>query len=282
MVKLVFLSIIIFLLTSCTGLQINREDVQYDYLIPPSYPLSDKYRYISVDVDDLSLTRPEPKLEFEALKLKYTSNPKNAQIVVFLHLNPSYLVQRSPISRKVITYDENGKGHINYIVTNRGYIRTPYTIEVVDKLEDKLIFQTQGAGNFPIDAKPKARIEETEKTLKTEFYGQTLTARNALLGTLWENLKTHYLQDITVGFGNYQFKIVSNHEKEAVFNQAYKLLNTNNPSSAKKALNLYNELLKKYQSIPEKTEEQLAIIKYVNEGITAAAKIANSTYQSRY
>lgn len=278
MVKIVG-SLLILILVGCSGPNIVRETVTYDYLIAPSYPLTEKHKTIAVIIDDSTLQHPEPALRYEKLKLNYVAK-KQADIMVFLHFLPSFLVQRSPITQKVAEYDENGKGTLVYRVTNRGYVRTPYSVEVVDSLNDKLIFQTQGAGNFPINASPKPELENTESALTTEFYNKRSSAREALLEDLWQKLKGRLLQDIQMNFAKMEFRLVKDHELEGDFARAYLLLEQNDKDAAKRALSIYNNLLKRYQS--KEGELNQAIAGYANDGITAATQIVNDPHPQRY
>ncbi|NVK37244.1 MAG: hypothetical protein HWE18_04915 [Gammaproteobacteria bacterium] len=271
--------LICFALIGCSSPQVMQQTLTYDYLIAPSYPLTDKHKTITVIIDDTSLKRPEPALSYEQLKLKYTAN-KNADVVVFLHFLPSFLVQRSPISQQVIEYDENDKGTVVYRVTNRGFIRTPYSVEVVDNLNETLIFQTQGAGNFAIDAIPKPELAQTESALTSKFYEQRQAARETLLHELWQQLKGRLLKDIQMNFAKMEFRLVKDHELEGDFARAYLLLEKNDKAAAKQALNIYNNLLKRYEK--KEGEENQAIARYANDGITAATQIVNDPHPQRF
>lgn len=278
MVKIVGILLFVFL-GGCSGPNIIKDTVTYDYLIAPSYPLTEQHKTISVIIDDPSLKQPESTLRYEKLKLKYVAK-RQADIQVFLHFLPSFLVQRSPITQRVAEFNENGKGNLVYRVTNRGYVRTPYSIEVVDSLNEKLIFQTQGTGNFPISASPKPDLENTESALKAEFYNKRGMAREALLEDLWQQLKGRLLKDIQVSFAKMDFYLVKDHELDGDFAHAYSLLEKNDKDAAKRALVMYNNLIKRYQSKEGKLHQAMA--GYANDGITAATQIVNDPHLQRY
>ena len=279
MVKLT-LSLFFIFLVGCAGQYVVKNTVEYDYILPASYPLTNQHKFIHVSIDDKSLKRPEPALKFETLKLNYSVIPASAQLIVYVHIQPSFLVQREPVSRQVVEYDANNKGTLVYVVTNRGFVRTPYSIELVDKLSDTLIFQTQGVGNFSIDASPRPNHTQTTAQLLLAFHKHTQQARQILLDDIWAKLKGPYLKDIQVSLAKMQFRVVSEHESDPVFQKAFALLKKNDQFSAKQALALYNQAYKRYEKKEDDSSKR--ILNYINEGITAAAQIANDPNSQRY
>ncbi|WP_283787421.1 hypothetical protein QNI23_012145 [Bermanella sp. WJH001] len=279
MVKLIFIFIILFL-TGCSGSNLIRETIEYDYILPAPYPLTPQHKQIHVSIDDKTIKRPEPALKYETLKLSYSAIPISAQLIVYVHIQPSFLVQREPISRQIVQYDANDKGSVVYVVTNRGYIRTPFSLELVDVLNDKLIYQTQGAGNFSIDARPKPNHSQTTNELLQAFRENREQARQTLLNEIWERLKGPYLKDIQVSLAKMQFRLVSEHEDEPDFKKAFLLLKKNDKYAAKQALVIYNAAFKRYEK--KEDEESKRILGYINDGLTAAAQIANDPHPQRY
>jgi hypothetical protein len=279
MVKLASLLLMMFMV-GCTGPHMVKSSFEYDYVLPSDYPLTRKHQRINVSIDDETLKRPESILKYEALNLGYSTIVTGAQVVAFIHFQPSFFVQREPITRQIIKYDEKDKGHVVYVITNRGFIRTPYSVELVDALNDTLIFQTQGAGNYSIDAAPYPNNEQTKKALLDVFHQYTFEARQTLLNDIWEKLKGRYLQDIQVTFAKMKFKLVSEHESEPVFKQAFALLKKNDKVAAKQALAIYNQAYKRYQA--KEDNESKLILSYINDGITAATQIVNDPNPQRY
>lgn len=279
MVKLVFICILIFL-SGCSGSNLIRETIEYDYILPAPYALTPQHKQIHISIDDKTLKRPEPALKYETLKLSYSVIPSSAQLMVYVHMQPSFLVQREPISRQIIEYNANDKGTVVYVVTNRGYIRTPFSIELVDVINDQLVYQTQGAGNFSIDAVPKPDHSQTTNELLQAFHDHRVQARQELLNTIWERLKGPYLKDIQVSLAKMQFRLVSEHEDEPDFKKAFLLLKKNDQYAAKQALAVYNAALKRYQK--KEDEQSKRILGYINDGLTAAAQIANDPNPQRY
>lgn len=279
MVKLALIFLCVSL-AACSGPHVVKTSLDYDYYLPAKYALTPQHQRIHVSIDDKTLQRPEPSLQYESLKLGYSLIPAQAQMQVYVHMQPSFLVQRSPVTRQVIEYDEHNKGKVGYVVTNRGFIRTPYSLELVDTLEDVLVFQTQGNGNFPIDAPPLPKKVQTQQALLEVFYEKRPRARQVLLDEIWQKLKGRYLQDIQVTFARMQFKLVSEHENEPVFKQAFALLKKNDQAAAKQALAIYNQAYKQY----EKNEDDASkrILSYLNDGITAATQIANDPNPQRF
>lgn len=278
MAKVAFFSLLILIVLGCSSYSVKREELYYEFVLPPSYPLTSEYQYLHVVFDDKKITPPEPSLSFERLKLVYTQNPKRADIMVYFHFSPSYFVHREPTSVRVIEFDEKGKGKITYKLVNRGYIRTGYTVEVVDVLQDKLIFDTQGAGNFDISVAPWPTKHETQQALINEFNNFKQAARSELATTLWEGLKTNYLNDLLVGYTPETFHIVAEHRRNPNLKQAFDALSKKTKAGAKQALALYNKILKSYDNKDKAslTDEDKKVISYANEGITASAKIVNS------
>jgi hypothetical protein len=268
------------LLTACAGPKAITSSLVYDSYLPAKYALTDQHKRIHVSIDDKSLQRPEPTLKYESLKLDYAPIPALAQMVIYVHMQPSFFVQRPPVSRQVVEFDENNKGTLGYVVTNRGFIRTPFSIELVDTLNDVLVYQTQGNGNYPIDAPPKPVKGQTKKALLDVFYQQREQARQTLLADIWQRLKGRYLADIQVVFSKMQFKLVSWHEDEPAFKQAFMLLKKNDKSAARQALVIYNQAYKRYQANEDDASKQ--ILSYLNQGITVATQIANDPNPQRY
>lgn len=279
MVKLILVCCVSILI-GCTTPNVVTSQVTYDYIKAPSYPLTHKHQVMSVSVDDKTLKPPETKLELETLKLRYHDQEERAQIVVYVRFQPSFLVQRSPVSRQIIEYDKNNKGQVRYLMTNRGFIRTPYSIELVDTLAGELISQTQGAGNFSIDAPPKSTKVATKKALLNSFYQNLPNARQTLLDNIWQDLKTKHLQEVQVSLANMQFDLVSKHPYESAFESAFSLLKKNDKAAAKEALAIYNQAYKRYQAKAD--EESQNTLRFIDDGITAAAKIVNDPNPQRY
>lgn len=272
--------IIASFLSGCAGPVIKHGKIEYDYLMPSTYELTKKHKTIHVAIDDQSLKAPEHKLKYEALKLLYTGDQSKASMVVFVHLLPSYLVQRTPTTQQVVDYEESSIGQVVYVVMNRGYIRTPYSVELVDKVNDKLVFHTRGAENYTITAPPKPEQEASASELLKAFHANTQLARQAALGNIWEDLKGRYLNEITVSMGQMTFSLVSYHENEPVFSKAFELIKQNDQILAKRALALYNQAYKKYQG--NEDEESKKILSYIDSGISAATKIVNDPHPQRY
>ncbi|GAA6135724.1 hypothetical protein NBRC116188_25140 [Oceaniserpentilla sp. 4NH20-0058] len=270
--------LLLIILSGCTGPKTKSDNFLFEYTIPPSYPLTDQHKFIYVQLNDTSLELPEEKLEFEALTLKDTSVRKKAHIIVYINLSPSYLVQRQPISRRIVEYDEKEKGHVTYKVTNRGYVRTRYTLEVVDIIQDTLIYQTQGSSNYAISAKPKPEKNQTITQLKSAFYENRIVARETLLAEIWNNIKQHYLQSISVTFASSNYNLLSYHEQEPAFEKAYKLLLKNDKTAARQALNIYDQALKKYsgKDSNDPSDEKKLITTHLNKGITVALDMVNT------
>ncbi len=267
-------------LTGCASHSFVKSELKYDYISPAAYPLTSKHKAIHVSIDDQTLARPEPTLKVETLKLHYSRIALSAQLIVYIHIQPSFLVQREPISRQIVEFDDNNKGTIKYVMTNRGYIRTPYSIELVDTLNETLIFHTQGADNYPIDAVPRPDYTQTTHQLLQAFRQNTKLARQTLLEDIWQKLKGPYLKDIQVSLGETTFTLVSEHNREPIFQQAFSLLKKNDKSAAKQALALYNQAYKRYEK--KEDDESKQILEFINDGITAAVQITNDPNPQRY
>ncbi len=120
-----------------------------------------------MDADDVKL--PESTFTDESFNFKWTPASSASQIAVYIHLSNSFLIERENTIVTSVIYDADGKGGYVRKGVQRGYIRTHYTIEVIDKIKDTLINQVAFAGNFPIEADLTNDLIENKKILKSQI-----------------------------------------------------------------------------------------------------------------
>ena len=273
--------LIILLVCGCSSLpKATFGEVAYDYQVKPTYALSTSYKTLNVALDARNISLPEKTFADESIKFKWTPSSKAAQIAVYIHLSNSFLIERENAVKNQVLFDDKGKG--GYIRTGiqRAFIRTHYTVEVVDNLKDSLINQVNAAANFAIEAELSNDLTINKSTLKKQFYKQLSEARKKLVEDIWSGLKTHYLADIQTTFGTVKGKVVNELSVEPSFKRAYQLLTTNRKRNALKALKIYNSAMASYKDKDD--DLSLMIRKHLDHGITVSSKIANHEYPDRY
>jgi len=255
------------------------DEIQYDFQTPSVYEMSNRHKRIHVALDAPDLTLPETSHRMPSLLLEWTEKPADAQFVLYIRFSDSFLIERISGIRTDVEFDEDGRGRAFDTPIQRGFIRTHYTIELVDVPEDKLVNQFQGASNYAIEAPLVKTIQENKRLLRLAFQDELGVARYQVLTEIWKKVKTEYLSDLQVTFGKQTYQLVSELEQEPDFLAAFDLLSENNKAAAKKALKVYNDAMKRYS--PENSDTD-PIRKWLDQGITAASAIANSEHEDRY
>jgi hypothetical protein len=269
-------------LVACSSVDMvpTYSELEYDFQIKSSYPITNNHRNIHLYLDASGLVPPKGMETIEGLKLNWTDAEAQSQIAIYIRFSDSFLIERQAGQRRELTYNHNGRGELQYVPIQRGFVRTHYNIEVVDKITDSLINDFQGADNFSIEAMQADTLKARRALLKSEFHKKKLVARKALLEKLLDQLDSHYLVDVMVTFGQKEFSLVSELKEEAAFASAFSQLKKNKKNAALKALSIYNDALKKYPSGESEKIDQIR--QWLDEGITAASAIANHQYEDRY
>ena len=281
MLKRVITLFLCNIIIGCSSLPTPEfSEVIYDYQVKPPYALTSAYKKINISLDTDDVKLPEPTFKDESFNFKWTPASSASQIAVYIHLSNSFLIERENTIVTSVIYDSDGKGGYVRKGVQRGYIRTHYTIEVVDKIKDTLINQVALAGNFPIEADLTNDLIENKKILKSQFYALQKKAREQLLNDIWRDLKTHHLSLVQTTFGQVTDKVVSKLSIEPKFNQAYLLLKTNRKRNAIKALDIYNSGMALYKDKDD--DLSIMIRNHLDHGITVSSKIANHEYPDRY
>ena len=274
-------AVCLVLLSGCSSLpKPVFSDVVYDYKVKPPYALTPAYKTINVSLDARNTKLPEKTFSDESIKFKWTPSSKTANFSVYIHLSNSFLIERENTVKQDVVYDENGRGGFVRIGIQRAFIRTHYTVEVVDNIKDVLINQVNAAGNVPIEAKLSNDLKENKKILKKAFYQELTQAREKLMLDIWQGLKTHHLAPIQTTFGKLQNKVVSELSVEPKFKQAYNLLKSNRKRNAVKALKIYNDGMAFYKGKDDKLSNMIR--QHLDHGITVSSAIANHEYPDRY
>lgn len=284
-VKLTFIISLAATLSACSWFapKPSFETINFDYQVPAPYGLTEEYRSLSVIIND-NQPLPEKKLDFERLKLRWEKNIEKAQIQVYLNYSKPFLVERRDAVRKEVVYDEKDRGEVRYIPIQRAFIRTHYNIEIVDAVKDSLIRHIKFAHNYPIEVEKFKDKKKSSDALKAAYLENKPEAEKDLKKDLWEKLKLSYLQDVTVTFAHDEFKIVKEYEPEPQLEKAYEWLVKNNKIGAQKALNIYNQLNKKYSDKLKDDNSKFneEMLGYISKGITASTSIINHDYAERY
>ncbi len=268
-------------LFSCASLPTPEyKDIKYDYVVGSVYPLTEAHKNIYFEIDAPDVTPPEDTLLIPTLKLKKVLKKRQAQVVVFIHVANSFLILRPAGMRKEVVFNTQQKGALKDVAIQRAHIRTHYNIEVVDVLADTLIDQFSGAKNYPIEALDFFNKEKNRQALKEVFLAESVVARFEVINSIWQGLESIYLKDVQVSFVQEKHLLVKSLETEPKLALAFESLNENNKRSAKKALNIYNALLKKYKKLEGDYNKKVS--RYIDQGITVSTSIVNHKYQDRY
>jgi hypothetical protein len=254
--------------------------VIYDYQIKPPYEMNSSYKKLNVSLDVADVKLPEKSLKDESLKFAWAPVPDKAQLAVYIHLSNSFLIDRKNTIKDEVVYAENGRGSFIRTPIQRGFIRTRYTIEVIDRIKDTLIEQVNSAGQYPIEAELTNSKQDNKKILTAAYHKNLTGARNKLVADIWSDLKKRHLSQVQTTFGKFEGKVVSGLLVEPKFKQAYLLLSSNRKRDAVKALNIYNLGVAAYKD--KEDDLSLMILKYLNHGITVSSSIANHEYPDRY
>ena len=270
------------LLTACGTVSLTPEfdEIQYDYQSQSVYPITQAHQKIFISLDATDLELPDEPHRISSLLLDWSTVSDDAQFILFIRFSESFLIERISGVRTEVEFDEGGRGRAFEIPIQRGFVRTHFTIELVDVLSDTLVNQFQGAGNYPIEANLVKGVDENRALLQLAFQEEVGVARYQLMTEIWTNIKKHYLNDLRVTFGQQNFKLVSELDEEPAFLIAFDLLLENNKQSALKALAIYNDAIKQYPSgESEKTDQ---IRSWLDQGISASSAIANHEFEDRY
>lgn len=280
-IKNVSTLLLVFLMVGCSCLPTPEyADITFDYQVKPPYEMGKSYKRLNVNLDVTDVSLPEKTFKDESFKFDWTPSAKNAHIAVYIRLSNSFLIDRENANKSELVYDKKGKGSFIITPIQRGYIRTHYTIEVIDEIKKTLIHQVSLAGNYSIEAELTNDSVNNKKILKDAFYKHRKAARKQLLKDIWHDLKTRDLALIQTTFGQEKDKVVSHLQGENKFELAYKYLKTNKKRNALKALNLYNQGLVKYKDKDDKLSN--FIRRHLDHGISVSSRIANHQYPDRY
>ncbi len=275
------LLVILFLFGCAQRLPLPQyETFIYDFIIDSPYALSEQHQNIYLVVDAKDMQVPEGSLAIKSLLLKRVYSEKKAQIIVHINVSNSFLIERPAGITRDVVFDENGKGRVEEIAILRSFIRTRYTIEIIDVLNDVLIEQVSGAGNYAIETQDEFNILKNKKSLEEMFYEELSVARYEVMNQIWNTLKADILARLKVTFSNEKFTVASEHENETRLAQAFEYLLQNNKTDAKKALYLYNAALKEYKGRPDELSKQL--LQLIDHGITVSSAIVNHEHADRY
>ncbi len=282
MAKILIGVFVVALISGCANKIVEPEygQITYDYLVPSPYPLSIEHKNIFVKLDGENLIAPAQPLNMETLKLKWVNQQSQAQVVLYLRISNSFLIERPANYRKEIIVEGRDKGRLKYVSLLRGFIRTHYQIELVDVINDQLIEHFQGAHHYPIETIDLFDHQLNVSALKGQFDEDEVKARNELMQNLWLNIQNQYLQSVQVSFGKEKFELVKSHQDEPRFLRAFNLLNRNTRSNASQALNIYNRSIKDYKNLEDDISKALA--SYIDYGITVSSRISNHAHQDRY
>lgn len=279
--KLLSVACLYLTLCGCSTLpKPEFNQVIYDYKVKPAYEMDTSYKYLNISLDARDVSFPEKIFKDESIKFKWSASDKRSQLAVYINLSNSYLIDRENSLKRERIYDDRDQVEFVRTPIQRGFIRTRYTIEVVDRIKDTLINSVNLAGNFPIEAELTNSASNNRDILKSAYYKNLKLARQTLVAKIWDDLKKYHLSDIQTTFGKLEYQVVSKLSVEPKFAQAYLLLKSNRKRNAIKAVNIYNKAVASYKG----KEDDLSklILKHLDHGITVSTSIANNEYTDRY
>lgn len=273
----------LLLLSACSGVDLKPEmgSVRYDFQQRASYEMSKQHKTIKVKLDVEDLELPDEAIRIPELLLDWVEPDQASDITIYVRFSESYLVERLPGVRTEVTYDERKKGTVKDVPIQRAYVRTVYVVEVVDIINDVLIDQYQGAGNYDFEADFGVTKQQDKQLMTTAFNEEVGVARYQLLTDIWRRIKHQYLNNLLVTFGKVEYPVVISLKSEPAFSEAYDELLNNNKKSAEKALKIYSDALKRYQG-DDLDEAQQSIKAWLDQGVTVASSILNHQFEDRY
>lgn len=270
-----------FTVTACSSLDPQYGRVRYDYAIASDYELSKQHQQVAVMIEYPNGNQQWwPKQELESLALNWTQSPKQADVVLYVRLSSPHLVERPAGWRKTVTYNEAGVGEVKRESIQRGYIRTHYVVELVDKRLDTLIESHRLAHNFPIEAPFDSDKQQRTQLLKRAFNTNKPEALKDFMSNLNTNLESRYLKPVCYTFAHKDYRLVQTLEQEASFSKAFEVLKGNSKAAAKQALDIYNRAIKPYQE--QEGEDAKTIRRWLDDGIGAATDIIDTPHKDRY
>ncbi len=279
--KLLSVVCLYLILFGCSTLpKPEYNQVFYNYKVKPSYEMDTSYKYLNVSLDARDVSLPEKTFKDESIKFTWSGSDKRSQLAVYINLSNSYLIDRKNTSKIDRVFDKRGGVELIRTPIQRGFIRTRYTIEVVDRIRDTLINSVNLAGNFPIEAELTNSASSNRDILKAAYYKNLKQARETLVAKIWDDLKKYHLSDIQTTFGQLDYRVVSKLSTEPEFEKAYLLLKSNRKRNAIKALTIYNKAVARYKGKEDDLSKM--ILKHLDHGITVSTSIANNEYTDRY
>lgn len=258
----------------------NYDVVYYDYKIDSSYPLSKAHKYLAIALDANDIVLPEFPLKDATLPLKITENLKKAQVLVQVNVSDSFLIERPSAVRSEVVFPKDAKGYVESYDVLRGYIRTHYSVEIIDMLNNSLVFDRQGASNHSIETRDQHDKQKNIQALQALFFEETPVARYDLISHVLKQLEAEDFNVLRVHFKQDEFNIVQSVEGEDNFETAYDLLQENNKHYAQQALAVYNKMLKFYDNKDDALSQ--AMVSWLQPGLTACTAIVNHPHQDRY
>ncbi|EAT11989.1 hypothetical protein HF888_11430 [Bermanella marisrubri] len=273
--------VLVFTVTACSSLDPKYGQVRYDYAIASEYELSPQHRFVAMMLEYPNGNQQWwPKQKLESLALKWTQSPKQADVVLYVRLSSPHLVERPAGWRKTVTYNDAGVGEVNRESVQRGYIRTHYVVELVDKRLDTLIQSYRLAHNFAIEAPFDSDKQQRTQLLRQAFNTNKPEALKDFMNNLNAHLESRYLKPVCYTFAHKDYRLVQTLEQEASFSQAFEVLKGNSKAAAKQALDIYNRAIKPYQE--QEGEDAKRIRVWLDDGIGAATDIMDTPHKDRY
>ncbi len=273
--------LVITLMSGCASLEPQWGTIRYDYAIAPEYALTAKHKELAMMLEtDTGQQQYLPNPKIEALALNWTQTPPLADIVLYLRLSKPHLIQRPAGWRKTLITNEHGIGRIERTSVQRGYVRTHYILELVDKRADKLIDHFKLAHNFAIEAPLKSDKQENIALLQAEFEDQLKAAQQDLLQRVQSHLQSHYLAKVCYVFAFSEHRLVMQLEQEVGFKQGFEALNRNSKQGAQQALGIYDKRIGAYKDKEDDTSKQIR--QWLEQGLNAATSIINLPHKDRY
>lgn len=254
--------------------------IQYDYQINSPYPLTKQHQFLAIVLDAPDIELPEFALKDMTLPMKVTEDIKKAQVLVQINVSDSFLIQRKNALRSETVFPTDGKGYVESYEVLRGDIRTHYSIEIIDLLNDVLIYDRQGAIDHGIETRNSHDKQKNIAAIKQLFFEETPVARYGLISEILKQLEHDDFNLLRVKFEQQEFKIVKSLTGEPRFEKAFTLLQANNKHQAQQALDVYNTLLKSYEN--KNDELSQAMLQWLEPGLTACTAIVNHPQQDRY
>lgn len=216
--------------------------VNYNYMAPPEYELTNKHKSISYTVKGENLDRRFERINVDIPELKRTNNSDKSDIVVDISIGQSEFRKGNVKTKQYKNL--TGDKEVYNMYSREAGILTPYNIDVFDRVKNDYITKDFYNYNTSLTSPEYYTVQEADNYVRTQFKDQlnihrSNTAEAALSRvkkTLSQKFKEHKKTDV--------FRVAFKYEKEPRLQSAYAALTGSKDikEGARKAMAIYQAI----------------------------------------